>query len=278
MDRSSLTANWHTHNFRCRHASGDFSDYFQAARAAGLSVLGISDHSPTPDDRDGGCRMRRDELQGYVDGFRAARAAFPDMELHLGVELEYYRDILPGYADELRTLGIEYLAGAPHFFVTPDGAQVSSWSKAEPRDQPRLALAYGGFVAEMISSGLYAFIAHPDLLGCFCDRWLPECEEAARRIASAARDTGVPLEINTYGFAKPWKKDADTGVPRPQYPWEPFWRTVAEEGATVIVNSDAHAPEAIVQHFDDALALCRRCHVEPSVYTRLSRHRLAHNR
>ena len=275
MAPNVLTANWHTHNFRCRHASGDFSDYFQSARHAGLSVLGISDHSPTPDDRDGGCRMLREELPGYVDGFRVARAAFPDMALHLGVELEYYQDILPGYADELWALGIEYLVGAPHFFAMPDGTVVSSWSKASPNDQPRLALAYGDFVAGMVSSGLYAFIAHPDLLGCFCDRWLPECEEAARRIASAAREAGVPLEINTYGFAKPWKADADTGALRPQYPWEPFWKTVAEERATVMVNSDAHAPEAIVQHFDDALALCARCGLTPTVFTRLERHRLA---
>ena len=80
----------------------------------------------------------------------------------------------------------------------------------------------------MIESGLYAFIANPDLIGCFCDRWLPECEQAARKIAATARDCGIPLEINTSDYNKPPKEDAGTGERRAQYPWEPFWKAVAE--------------------------------------------------
>lgn len=274
MNRSDFKANWHTHNFRCRHALGDFADYAFAAREAGISVLGISDHCPTPDDRDCGVRMRHAELQGYIDGFRAARDAVPGVTLHLGVELEHYRDILPGYAESLLAAGIEYIAGATHFFHLPDGRAVSSWTAPPAEDQPRYALAYGDFVVEMIESGLYAFIAHPDLIGCFCDRWLPECEEAARKIARAARDCGIPLELNTSGYAKHPKTDTGTGAPRPQYPWEPFWRAVREEGAAVLVNSDAHRPDLLLRHLDDALGLCARCGIEPLVFTRVSGNRL----
>lgn len=265
--RNGFQSNWHTHNRRCGHARGDFIDYAKAARHAGISVLGISDHCPIPDNRDFEVRMEYTELPGYIDGFRSARDSVPGVELHLGVELEHYRDILPSYAEKLLSLGVEYIVGAPHFFMSADDEKISSWFKIAERDQPRRALEYGDFVVEMIESGLYAFIAHPDLIGCFCDRWLPECETAARGIAHAARNGGIPLEINTSGYSKPWKTDTGTGMTRPQYPWEPFWKTVAEEGATVMVNSDAHAPELIAQHFDEASALCRRCGIQPVEFT-----------
>lgn len=274
MNRPEFKANWHTHNFRCRHALGDFIDYAIAAREAGISVLGISDHCPTPDDRDCGVRMRLAELQGYIDGFRAMRDAVPGVKMHLGVELEHYGDIFPGYAESLLAAGIEYIAGATHFFCLPDGTLISSWNEVPADDQPLHALAYGDFVAGMIESGLYAFIAHPDLMGCFCDHWLPECEEATHKIARAARNCGIPLEINTSGYNKPWKTDTWTDATRPQYPWEPFWEVVGEEGAAVLVNSDAHRPDLLMQHIDDAFALCDRCGIKPLVFTRVSGNRL----
>ena len=44
-----LTANYHTHTYRCGHA-GDYPDeaYVQAAVQAGYKVLGMSDHTPWP--------------------------------------------------------------------------------------------------------------------------------------------------------------------------------------------------------------------------------------
>ena len=35
MNKSDFMANCHTHNFRCRHAQGDFADYARAALDAG---------------------------------------------------------------------------------------------------------------------------------------------------------------------------------------------------------------------------------------------------
>ena len=271
---ASLSANWHTHTFRCRHASGDFADYAAAAREAGISVLGVSDHCPLPDDRAISVRMAFSELQGYIDGFRAARDAVPGVELHLGVELEHWIDLVPDYPRELLARGVEYVVGAPHHFHLRDGTRVQSWDVVAPELQPRYAREYGDFVEGMIESGLYAFIAHPDLLGCFCDRWSPECEEAARKIARASLRCGIPLEVNGWGLGKKPVVDAGTGLLRHQYPWEPFWKAVGEEGATVLVNSDAHAPRAVACNFGEALAMCSRCGIVPKTFRSVSGNRL----
>lgn len=275
MNALDLSANWHTHNYRCRHARGDFRDYAAAALGHGISILGVSDHCPIPDNRDSGVRMPFRELQSYIEGFGQARDSTPGVELHLGVELEHYPDLVPQYAVQLLSLGVEYIAGATHFFCLPDGTMVSSWHVLPQDKQPTHALAYGRFVVGMIESGCYAFIAHPDLIGCFCDRWSPECEEAARMIARASRECGVPLEINTSGLAKPQIFDTGLGATRPQYPWPPFWKAVAAERATAIVNSDAHAPELVAQRFDDAIALCDACGIVPRVFRGVSGNRLS---
>ena len=47
----TITKNYHTHTYRCQHASGDVEDYCEAAVEQGLQVLGISDHTALPDDR-----------------------------------------------------------------------------------------------------------------------------------------------------------------------------------------------------------------------------------
>ena len=41
-----MTANFHTHTARCRHARGTDREYVESAIRAGISVLGFSDHSP----------------------------------------------------------------------------------------------------------------------------------------------------------------------------------------------------------------------------------------
>ena len=269
--RPTFTANWHTHNRRCRHARGDFADYAHAALAGGLSVLGISDHSPLPDDRDIGVRMHYAELPGYVEGFRVVRDAFPGLSLHLGLELEWYPDLMPGYADDLFGCGIEYLAGAPHFFARRDGSLTPAWFRLPDGELPAALADYAAHVVRMIESLRFAFIAHPDIFGCLCAGWTPDCAAAARDIAAASRACNVPLEINSSGFYHPWIPDGAGGT-RPPYPWEPFWRIVAEAGAPVLVNTDAHDPAFLVRCVDDAFALAARCSLAPATYAALDGH------
>ncbi|MBR2281394.1 MAG: hypothetical protein IJ863_02090, partial [Spirochaetales bacterium] len=57
-------ATYHTHTFRCRHATGEDIDYVNSALAGGFSVLGFSDHTPfkEPFETKGNIRMLESEL------------------------------------------------------------------------------------------------------------------------------------------------------------------------------------------------------------------------
>ena len=60
-----LIANYHTHTWRCNHASGSERQYVENALQAGLVVLGFSDHAPYifPDGYYSTFRMFPDELK-----------------------------------------------------------------------------------------------------------------------------------------------------------------------------------------------------------------------
>ena len=82
--------NLHTHTFRCKHAKGTPLDFAKAAAEHGLSVLGMTDHTPFPDDRVIMIRMAVAELDDYIREVREAQAAYPDLKILLGLECEYF--------------------------------------------------------------------------------------------------------------------------------------------------------------------------------------------
>jgi histidinol-phosphatase (PHP family) len=245
-----ISKNYHTHTYRCQHASGDVDDYCRAAVEQGLSVLGISDHSALPDNQWPGIRMDIAELPRYCRAVDDARAAFPELTVLKGMECEFaepyrafYRDTLLG---ELR---FDYLIGAAHFFPL-DGEWVGAYGGA---DTARGLKAYADYFIDSMRSGLFTFMAHPDLFGnCYLD-WDANAESAARDILSAAAELNVPLEINGYGLRKP-KIDTPAGK-RCMYPWLPFWELAAEYNVTAIVNSDAHRPEDVASNLQQAAAI-----------------------
>ena len=60
--------NYHTHTYRCHHASGSEEEYIKAAIKSGYTVLGFSDHSPWRYDSSyvSHMRMKEGELEGYI--------------------------------------------------------------------------------------------------------------------------------------------------------------------------------------------------------------------
>ena len=87
-----MYANYHTHTWRCKHASGTEREYIENAIRGGLKILGFSDHTPIP--FEGGYvsdhRMEMDLLEDYVTTITALKEEYArDIEIHLGLEFEY---------------------------------------------------------------------------------------------------------------------------------------------------------------------------------------------
>lgn len=244
------TENYHTHTFRCQHASGDVEDYCKAALEQGLTLLGMSDHTPLPDDRWPLVRMSLAQLPDYCAAIDAAREKFPQLRILKGMECEYDAAYVNFYRDELcGRLGFEYLIGAVHYLPWQggwEGMYKGTWNAAQLH-------AYADYMIDTLRSGLFAFIAHPDAFGVAYLSWDNEAEACSRAILQVAQELNIPLEINAYGLRKP-SIETPQGE-RKKYPLLPFWVLAAEYELEVVVNADAHRPQDVTVKMDEAATI-----------------------
>ena len=222
-----------------------------------MKTLGFSDHTPLPDDRWIRARMEVDLLDDYVDAVNRGKEDFPTLRVLLGMECEYVPKFHSFFEDEL--LGernFDYLAGGPHFFTDDYGRWQGTYGGTVDR---KSLLEYARYVQEMIQSGLFDFIAHPDLFGNCYEKWDANTDAATRDICAAAQDCDVGLEINALGCRKIAKKSVLNRFP--MYPWRPFWEIASEYDLEVIVNSDAHRPKDLQSMTSEAESLRLECNL-----------------
>ena len=245
--------NFHTHTHLCKHASGTPADYCRAALEQGVTTLGFTDHTPHPgDDLWFSVRMRVSELPQYVAELDEAKRQFPQLEIFTGMECEYIPEEMNWYREELLgRCGLQYLIDAPHHFRFK-----GEWkdSFVEVRDKTTLH-AYTDEVIDSLQSGLFAFLAHPDVFGQGHRSWDNEASACAHAICQACIAAHIPMEINANGFRKPLMEDGG-GLRRP-YPLVRFWEIAAEYPVEVLCSSDAHSPDVVWGNTDDCSAFAR---------------------
>jgi histidinol-phosphatase (PHP family) len=245
--------NLHTHTFRCKHATGDVDDYCRAALDAGLECIGISDHTPLPDDRWLSVRMPYVELPDYMDAISEAQSDHPNLRILRSAECEYDECYESYYREEmLGEYACDYLIGAVHFFPH-QGEWLTPFSDFT---NPSCYGSFTDYFIETMESGLFSFIAHPDNFGASIPMMNAETEACTHAMCQAAVDLGGIWEVNGYGYRK--TLDSSFSSRRNPYPIEEFWDIVSDYPIKVIANSDAHRPQDIASNIDDALDLINR--------------------
>jgi len=218
MDTMKIRANYHTHTYRCKHADGDVSDFCRAAINAGLEVLGFSEHTPFPDNKWLAIRMDIAELDEYSNAIDEARKEFPELKILKGMECEYRPESVDFFKDVLLDqYKFDYLALGPHFFQF-QGEYLCTYGG--PVNAATL-WAYTDFLIEAMQTGIFDFVAHPDLFGNTYMRWDNNCISCSREIFAAAEELKIPLEINGCGIRKGLVKV--DGKYRYQYPLDDLW-------------------------------------------------------
>jgi histidinol-phosphatase (PHP family) len=241
-----VIADYHLHTPLCHHAVGHPREYVAQARNRGLQEIGFADHNPMPARYDN-WRMAKEELPRYVELVEEARASgFP---VRLGLECDY----LPGYEGWIEELSKrypwDYLIGSVHYLGP--GWDVDNPSLVYKFDQvpvDEIWELYWASYLRCIRSGLFDFVAHPDLPKKFGHRPKADPRPAYEKVIQALIDHNLAFELNTAG----WRKEV-----REQYPAVEFLRLAASAGVPVLVNSDAHAPEEVGAGFAQAYALLR---------------------
>ena len=231
MNNSYLTANYHSHTFRCHHAEGTEREYVEHAIDAGIKILGFSDHAPLLFSRypghKSGIRMQMSELDDYCRVINSLKDEYKSqIEIHLGLELEYTFHDFKEQIAIYRNAGIEYVILGQHFL----GDEPEGIYNGRPTRSSEQLHRYVNQCIEGMSTGVYTYIAHPDIINYSGDDDLYASE--MDRLCKAALEYDIPLEINLLGlyYVK-------------QYPCERFFRLAAQNGNKTIFGVDAHMPE-----------------------------------
>ncbi|MEI7958161.1 MAG: histidinol-phosphatase HisJ family protein [Verrucomicrobiota bacterium] len=242
---------YHTHTPLCHHAEGWPADYGRVAVERGLAELGFADHSPMPaalepfDD----WRMALADMPRYLEAVDAARSAFPQLPIRLGLEVDYLAGH-EGWIEELAGMADwDFLIGSVHYIAPGwDVDNPAHLSRFTTQPVAEIWELYFAAYEKCIRSRLFDFVGHPDLPKKFGHRPGGDLRRYYEPVIAALAETGTAFEINTAGLRKPAGEC---------YPTLEFLNLAREAGVGLLINSDAHAPGEVGAGFEVGLALAK---------------------
>jgi histidinol-phosphatase (PHP family) len=235
---------YHTHTTRCGHAYGRDEEYVQAAIQAGYQVIGFSDHIFFPGVHQPGMRGDFSLLQDYIQSIQTLKKKYAkQIKIYMGFEAEYYPVFDSYYQSLFQEHKFDYLI-LGHHFRYQDGQFPVFYGGAKTA---QILHEYADGVIQAMKTGLFSYVAHPDLfmLG-YHGGWDEHAVAVTHRVAQASVQYNVPLELNLGGVQGRGLMHIQ-GEYRYPYPYEKFWEIASQHGVTTIIGIDAHAPEQLLQ-------------------------------
>ena len=242
--------NYHTHTWRCQHAQGSEEAYVRRAVDAGYAVLGFADHTPWPYASGfvSGMRMRLDQLDDYLATVRGLREKYAGrLLIPVGLECEAFPQYM-GWLADLKAQSLDYAILGNHYDGTDEGDH-AAFSDASGFyfgrcTRPEHIRRYAERTIAGMATGLFDYVAHPDLFCHTYRQFDAECAAASRDICQAAAALNIPLEYNLLGiqYHTRMQEAGLLGYPCPQ-----FWEIAATCGCRAIIGFDAHRPDHLAR-------------------------------
>ncbi len=233
----------HLHTPLCHHATGAPLEYATQAVHIGLRGICFTEHMPLPNDADSEVRLTKSSLLAYRDMVKGTRILCNnDLEVRCGLEMDFIPGIEAFTKDLLNSFQWDYIIGSVHRV-----GKMAYGIAPEPADLQSYWIDYYKLVIAAAQSGLYDSIGHLDLPR----RWTDAPDQHLEMILPVL-DTisqhGLALDFNTSGLR------GKLGAAHP--PLE-FLRLAHLRDIPLVLGSDAHSPDAVASHFDQALCLAR---------------------
>lgn len=249
-DSTLSVADYHMHTPLCQHAEGWPGEYAAVALERGLPEIGFSDHSPMSGIFDD-WRMADAKFGQYIDIVSEAQLEFSaKLDIRLGLECDY----LDGCENWINTLNsrteFDYLIGSVHYLENgwavddPDPKWASRWTGAieDIWDQ------YWALYRRCASSGLFDFLAHPDLVKKFGHRPEGDLLRYYEPTIEVIAANNIAIELSTAGLRKPCAE---------MYPSREFLELACQADIPLVISSDAHRPEEVGMDFASAVSLAK---------------------
>lgn len=238
--------NYHTHTWRCQHARGTEEAYVKTAIAQGFDTLGFADHTPWPYKSGfiSGMRMRLDQFADYKRTVLRLREKYAgQIDIPLGLECEAFPEYY-GWLRDLKAEHLDYIILGNHYDYNDEGDHRRLYPAGGfyfgRCTQSDTVIRYGQRTLDGMATGLYDYVAHPDLCMHMMPRFDADCRAVSVDLCQAAKALDLPLEFNLLGFSR---HEQELGIGWQSYPCEPFWHIAAETGCRAIIGFDAHDAE-----------------------------------
>ena len=238
---------FHTHTTRCKHAIGTDREYVDMAVSQGFSLIGFSDHTPWPfkdEDTRFRYRMKTYELPEYVESVKSLKDEYKDrIDIRLGLECEPNYQFFDWLRETKDKYGIQYLILGNHYPAYDDDVFLGRGCTVENMS------FYVESTQKALESGLFMYMAHPDLPFCNYPVFDEHCKKLSHEICTLCKEHGVPIEFNISGdYKRLTGKVKGLGYPTPG-----FWEIASGYGLDVYIGIDAHSPDRInAKQFTDA--------------------------
>jgi histidinol-phosphatase (PHP family) len=242
----------HTHTKRCRHATGEVSEYIEFAISKNITTLGFSDHFPMfylPETIDTSTYcMQMEEVQDYISEIEIIREKHSEIDIKIASEIDFIIGKEGEIKNAIKKYPFDYLLGAVHVIDDWCFDDPNNLSKYDQIDIIDIYTTYYMTLKKAIDSRLFDVMAHLDLVKKFGFRPKQDISNLIDPIIDSLKNNKVCIELNTAGSRKPVKEF---------YPDRKILRKCYENDIPLTLGSDAHKPEEVAWKFEDAIALIK---------------------
>lgn len=237
----------HTHSIYCGHGTGNLEDYVECSLQSDIKLLGFSEHCPVKENRWSSSRMPYEKMEDYLNDVDRQKEKYPSIKILKGFECDYLKEY-KNYYKELSER-VDYLISGVHFLQTSFEKDFALHFKVMGKKELFL---YANQYIDSIESGLFSFLAHPDLFAIQYRTFDNEAKAISREIIECAIAYDLPLEVNGNGLIK--DSIYVNGEYRVPYPIPEFWELAQEYPALKVIGTpDAHDPLNIKRFKDDCI-------------------------
>ena len=260
-----IKTNYHTHNDFC-DGKGAVEDYVAAAVEKGFTALGFSSHAPIPVVNE--WTLSEENLPLYLAEVDRVKEKWKErIQIYKGLEIDYIPGSQTPADARWAALDLDFRIGSVHSTVGLDldpeyrcvdgPVENLEWLLREIHGGSfeDLSEAYYTRVAELVGLGGFQFLGHIDLVkkrnrdGAYFSEEAPWYRRQVRNVLDILAGSSIIMEVNSGAISR--------NVLDEVYPSPWILAAARKRNIPVMINADAHSPEAVDCNFEESRALLR---------------------